>query len=501
MDLRDFVHVEFARAWQEEQGAARVDPEAAAATRRDPALPDPSDPAGRLLLYARTLIRLRLDAGDGEATVRALAGGLTAANVLVPFVGALAGAAMLQAALPPNDVRPVNVFQLVAEGVLLPGLFLVWTLALTRLLARHVGSLHWVAWGLGLLRRRSAQTQAGRLAGRVARRSGVAAALFASFSHLFWIAALAVFLGLGFWRFAFADYVFAWSSTLPITGDGVQTLFATLARPVEWLPGIAAPDAEQIRISEFGSLSLSGGSGGAYVQSTGDLLRDQELRKGWWGLLLTIVAVWGLLPRLGALVLGRLAIRRGVLRALQDPTSKLILDALAPVLAAPLGAPEQHPRAEAPPTGTAPMASLGDRAGRGLDLVVFATETPDPATLATLRLDRLGLSGEVRVVPEDDDDDAMDAIVAALAGPAAPEGAVVVFPFGGIPDGLKQDFLARGVLALGADAPAHVLLIGVRTFLVGTRGSSAPARRDAWIGLAATAGVPAARVHFDAELP
>ena len=499
MRLRDFVHVEFARAWQEEQGAARVDPEAVALTRADADLPPASDGPGRLLSYAKTLLDLRLDAGEGQSTVTALAGALTTMAIVVPLLGGLAGGAMLEAALPPPDARPVNVFHLVAEGILLPGAFLVWTLFVVRLLGRHTARLHWVAWLLGALRGRALSTDVGRLGGRVLRRSGVAAELFAAWSHTFWIAALVVFLGLGFWRFAFADYVFAWSSTLPVTAQGVESFFGGLATPVDALPGIDPPSSEQVRVSEYGSLDLSGGAGGGYVDTTGDPLRDQALRKAWWSLMLAIVAFWGLAPRVLGLIAARWSVRRGIRRALEDPTSQLILDALAPPPAVESGAPEQLPLSDAPAAGPAPIADVAQRAGRGLDVVVFATEAPGAAVLADRRLDRLGLSGTVRTVPTDDDDDAMDAVVAALAGAEAPEGAVVVFAFGAIPDALKQEFLGGVVGALGAEAPAHVLLTGVDRFVGSARASGFDARRAAWTGLAARVGLPADRVHLDLD--
>ncbi len=500
MRLRDFVHVEFARAWQEEQGAARVDPEAVATTRADPALPPESDGPGRLALYARTLLRLRLDEGEGEHAVTALTGALSAATALVPLLGAFAGAAMLQVSLPPNDVRPVNLLHLLAEGVLLPGAFLLWTLVLSRLLGRSTGSLHWVALALGWIRGRAMGSGVGRLAGRVLRRSGVAAQLFTGYSHSFWIGTLVVFVGLGFWRFAFADYVFAWSSTLPVTADGVHALFTGLTFPVDWLPGVDAPSAEQIRVSEFGSLSSSGGSGGGYVGSTGDLLADQALRKAWWSATLAIVAFWGLLPRLVGIVVARLAVRRGVRKALLDPTSLLILDALAPPASVPPGGPEQGPRVESEPSSAVPVAPLEQRAGRGLDVVVFAAEPPTAASLERTRLVRLGLSGRTHVIASDDDDDAMEAVIAALAGPDAPEGAVTVFAMGAIPDDLKEEFLSGVVAALGAGAPVHVLLTGVRRFRTSGRGRSLDARLAAWTELAGRTGVPADRVHLEEDL-
>lgn len=494
--LRDFVLVEFARAWQEEQGAARVDPEVVTLLR-DEGLPD--DDEGRLLAYSRRLLAHRLDDDEGQGSIDALRGAISALFVLVPLAGVFAGAAMLGAALPPPDVRPVSVFQFVAEGVLLPGVFLLWTLVLTTLLATSVGRLHWAAWLLALVRGRALRTRVGALAGRVARRSRVTGPLFAHLSHLFWIAALVVFLGLGFWRFAFADYLFSWSSTLSFTGEQVHRLFGVLSAPVEWLPGVDAPTAEQVRLSEYGSLSLAGETGGAYVHQTSDPLSDQGLRKGWFGALLAIVAFWGLLPRLGAAGLSLATVRRRVAQGLETPTSRMILAALAPRQQ--VRGAEPARAAVAVPLVDGPATSPADRAGRGLDVLVFATDPPAPELLARLRLDRLGLSGHTARIASDDDDDAMDAAIDHLASSGGPEGAVVTLDVASIPDGLKAELIARAVQALGADAPVHVLLTGVARFAASPRGNKLDARLAAWTALAERAGVAADRVHSDRDAP
>lgn len=497
--LRDFVLVEFARAWQEDQGAARVDPAVVEATREDPSFESASSDSDRLLLYARTLLHMRLDDGEGQSAAVAIRGSLSALTVLVPLLGAAAGIAMLGAALPPPGVRPVSVFQFVAEGVLLPAAFLVWTLVLTRVLAGSVGQIHWASWLLALLRSRASGTQVGALAGRVLRRSGVVAPLFASFSHIFWLVGLAVFVGLGAWRFTFLDYLFSWSSTLSFTGDQVHRVFAVLAAPMEWLPGVEAPSPEQVRLSEYGSLGLGGETGGGFVHSTTKPLEDRALRKGWFSVLLGIVAVWGILPRLLALGFSRVSVRRGISRCLGDATSRMILSALTPVAAA--GGAE--PRRDEPdaPSGAAVGPGDGSRAGRGLDLIVFATEEPTPDLLRRLKIDRLGLSGKVASIVSDDDDDAMDAAIAHLASSAGPEGAVLTFGVEAIPDALKKEFVQRVVAAVGAEGPVHVLLTGTERFRRSPRGKRTADRLAAWSAIAVQAGVPGDRVHSDGELP
>jgi len=495
--LRDFVLVEFARAWQEKQGAARVDPAVVQATRESPAFLEARSDSDRLLLYARVLLRMRLDEDEGQEAAAAIRGSLSAVRLLVPLVGMAAGFAMLSAALPAPDVRPVSVFQFVAEGVLLPGVFLLWTLLLTQALAGSVGRWHWASWVTALVRSRALDTQVGALAGRVLRRSGVAAPLFASLSHSFWLVSLAVFVGLGAWRFTFVDYLFSWSSTLSFTGEQVHSVFCVLVAPIEWFPGIEAPSLEQVRLSEFGSLGLGGGVGGSFVHSTADPIADQSLRKGWFSVLLAVVVVWGMLPRLCALGVARVSVRRSVARCLGDATSRMILSALTPI-APPKGGEPRREEPDAPPHRTV-GAEDGSRAGRGLDLLVFATGEPNPELLKHLAIDRLGLSGKVSAIVADDDDDAMDNAIAHLASVAGPEGAVVTFGVEAIPDALKEEFVQRVVASLGADAPVHVLITGTDRFRRSPRGKRTEARVEAWRAMSVRAGVPANRVHSDGE--
>ena len=498
MTLADFVLVEFARAWQEEQGAARVDPQVVVRTRASPSFDPAAADDDHLLLYAKTLVELRLDSGEGQSAASGIRGALSAVAVIVPLLGLLAGSAMLGAALPAPDVRPVSVFQFLAEGVLLPGVFLVWTLLITGLLAGSVGRLHWVAWLLGLVRGRALRTQAGALAGRVLQRSGVTGPLFARYSHIFWLASLLAFVVLGAWRFAFVDYLFSWSSTLSFTGEQVHRLFGWLAAPVSWLPGVEAPSPAQVALSEFGSLGLAGETGGAYVHSSADVIADQALRKGWFSVLLAIVLFWGFVPRVIGLAVAHVGIARGIRRCLADPTSRTILAALQP--AAPARGSEPTRDEPTPHAVSVAPASVAARAGRGLDLVAFACAPPATGVLDRLRLNRLGLSGTAHTVEADDDDDAMDAIVAHLGSDSGPEGAVVCFGVESIPDGLKEEFLTRVVGALNGGS-LHVLLTEVARFQRSPRGDRLDARIGAWRAVAERAGIPGDRVHSDQEAP
>ena len=493
MNLRDLTLVEFARAWQEERGASVADPDVVEQTVGDPSWTGLVTDEARLVAYSRRLLELRVEGEDGVGAVSALRGGLSLARWLMPLAGLVAGTALLQATLPPNDLRPVNVFGVLAEGIVLPGVFLVVTLLLGLKAGSLVARFHPLAALLGLFQGRALRTRVGALAGRVLRRSGVSGPLFAGTSHLFWICTLFAFLGMATWRFAFDDYLFSWSSTMPVTEEGVQRLFAVLAAPVGWLPGVEAPTADQVAVSQYASLE------GAWPRTTGDLLRDDALRKGWYLVLLAVVAFWGLLPRVLGLAWAQRRLSRGIRSALGSSSNRAILDALAAC-------------STTSQVGTAGPGTLDDalpvnrpadgaaRAGQGLDVLIFATSEPPPGTLAELGLERLGLSGTVHRVPEDDDEAAMSATLELLGGAeTAPGGAVVVFDVAATPGRVRERFLRDVAGRLGEGSPVHVLLTGVPRFRRSPRGRRFDARHQAWLGMAARAGVPAPFVHLDEE--
>ncbi len=492
MKLHDLILVEFARAWQEERGASVADPDVIEATVSDPGWSDLEDDDARLLDYCRRLLEARVEGEDGVGAVRALRGGLTLGRWLMPVLGLVAGAALLQASLPPNDVRPVNVFGVLAEGVVLPGFFLLVTLLLGLRAGALVARFHPLSALLALLQGRALRTRVGSLAGRVLRRSGVSGALFSGTSHLFWICTLGAFLAMAVWRFAFDDYLFSWSSTMPVTEEGVEGLFAVLAAPVSWIPGVEAPDAVQVEVSQYASLE------GTWPRSTGDLLRDDELRKGWYLLLLAVVAFWGLLPRVVGLIGARWRLARSLRRILESSSNRSILDALASCsTTSQLGDAGPETLTDALP-GRAVEGGAA-RPGLGLDVVVFAASEPEAGLLERLGLARLGLSGAVRRVPDDDDSEAMSAVLAALGGDGAPGGAVVVFDVAATPGRVRERFLRGVVAGLGAGSPVHVLLRGVPRFRRGPRGRRFDEWHQVWLAMAARAGVPAPFVHLDEE--
>ena len=479
--------MEFSRAWQERAGASQVDPAALARARAETGPDDPDD--HRLLAYARALLELRLDDADGLPALARFQGALLLGPLMAAGVGLLAGASLLTVSLPPPEVRPVNLFVFVGEGVLLPAAFGVGTTALSLGAGRALLKVHWLAWILGGLERRALHTKLGSLAGRVLRTSGVSGPLFASWSHLLWICGLGAFLALAGWRFAFADYLFSWSSTLPVSEAGVRSAFSLLAFPLEWVPGVDAPSAQQVTVSHYASLE------GLWSNSTGEPALDDALRKGWFALLLAGVAFWGLLPRVLGFGVARIALRRQIRAALASPAHQGVLAALdrPAVTVTARGDGAGRPSSPLPPSSR--PAAQARRVG--LDLVTFATPRPPDGVLERLGLERLGLSGQEHSVDDDDDDDAMSAVLDSLAGPGASAGgALVVFDFATSPGRLREAFL-RDVLRTLGEVPVHVLLSGEDAWRSSPRGRSADQRRASWLALAKRAGLAEERVHSD----
>jgi len=474
--------VEFARAWQEERGAALVDPEVAAGVR-DGDLPDDDD--DRLVAYARELLDRRLpDGADGRRAVEGLRAAFFAFGLLLPILGLLAGAATLRATLPPVDVRPVNILQFVGAGIVAPTAFLIFTTAVWALGARAAAASHWVVWALSLARSTALGTSAGRLTGRVLRRSGVTAPLLAGWSHRFWCGAFVGFLGLAAWRFATVDHLFAWSSTLPDFHVWIERLGALLGAVS---PGQSAPSAQQVAASEYASLEA------AWVHSTGYPATDEMLRKGWWRLLVVSTAMVGWLPRIVAFMVAEVRVSHGIARGLDTPWSRAALAALQPVLAtARVGDAGVLPRR----AREGLEAPVDEAHARGLAVVPFATEAPSDALLSDAGLDRLGLSDLVLPVPEDDDREAMAAVTARVGdAERAPGGVVVVFDFAATPDRVREQFLKDVARALPERRPVHVLLGGVDRFRRSPRGRRLDERRESWLAMAERAGVPEARVY------
>jgi hypothetical protein len=259
---------------------------------------------------------------------------------------------------------------------------------------------------------------------------------------------------------------------------------------VEWVPGVDAPTAVQVDVSRYASLEAD------WPRSSGDPAQDMSLRKGWYALLLAVVAFWGLLPRLAGLGLATFGVKRGIRQALASPSNRAVLDAMnAAGTIVQRGTDEG--RADPRPARLAGSGGAA-RPGQGLDVIAFATPRPGDAVLEALGLDRLGLSGTLLAVADDDDEAEMSAVLAALAAPdTAPGGAVLVFDVSFTPGRVRERFVADVVGTLGADSPVHLLLTEVDRFRRSPRGRDFEARHTSWKEMAARAGVDGDRVHLD----
>lgn len=115
------------------------------------------------------------------------------------------------------------------------------------------------------------------------------------FGVTFNVAALLTFLYL----VTFSDLAFGWSTTLELSAQQFQDMVSVLSEPWVWALESARPTVELIEESRF--FRLEGWSG---------QLHDAAFIGGWWPFLLMALLVYGLLPRMGLLVLSEVRIRR-----------------------------------------------------------------------------------------------------------------------------------------------------------------------------------------------
>jgi hypothetical protein len=488
----DVLLLHYVRAWQEERGAAPVDPALVADLAGGPALGAARGAAERAALYARGLLDGRVGGDDARSALDALLAAVEAARWLAPALGIVFGFALVQTALPAPEARPANVFVFLASGVLLPGALLLLVLLLGLRRGRALVRVHWLLPLARLVAAAALRTALGSTAARALRRGGPAAAFAAALSHAFWTLALATLLVASAARFSFQDHYFCWSTTLPIAASQLEGLLAAASLPVAWLPGVEAPGPLQVAVSEWDSLD------GRWLRGTGDAARDERLRKDWYALLLALVAAWGLLPRGIAWVLAARRMAREEAALLETPPWRTVLDALAAASdLRQLGdggatATRSSASVPAPAADAAPTQS----GSGGLRLLAFAVDPPGASELARLGVAGLGLPpGAAPLAVPGDDDDGAGALAAAALQRDGAQGALVAFDVAATPDRARERFLRAVRDALPAPAPVHVLLVGWDRFLRGPRAAHAAERHRAWLDLAARAEVPARFVH------
>ncbi len=257
----------------------------------------PSGDAARVLAWWRAM---NAEGGHGVRVDRAR----RQAAIVLCFAGLLAGWIGGAAAFAYDGGAPINLLVVLGVLVVAPG-----GLALVSLLAAAARGAGWSVfgdrisvtsigrWGLAWISR-----YAGGhfdLSRNAVSRTGFWQ-LFV-FSQYFALCFFAGVLIVGLGMVAFTDLAFGWSSTLRIDAEHVYQWFATLAAPwSEWWRD-AAPTLELVRESRYYRLE----SGSVEAQRAAAL-------GGWWPFVLACLLVWGLVPRLVMLVLGRVRLRRAL---------------------------------------------------------------------------------------------------------------------------------------------------------------------------------------------
>ena len=261
---------------------------------RDRALGEEIDASGdgdRVLAWWR-----RIDeTGDGAgARVQRAQRQATLGLALLGLVlGWLAGAA----AFAYDGRAPINLLVVLGVLVGLPGFFLLLTL-----LAAAGRGLGLAGWARAL-----SVTAVGRLGlGWIARMSGgrfdlhdVATERLAFWmlfvcSQIFAIGFFAGVLTVCLATVAFTDLAFGWSSTLQLSPESVHGVFTALALPWASVWPDVVPTLELVSESRY------------YRLENGTIESGRAAALGgWWGFVLASIVVWGVLPRIVLLVLGR----------------------------------------------------------------------------------------------------------------------------------------------------------------------------------------------------
>jgi hypothetical protein len=282
-------------------------------------------------------------------------------------------------------------------------------------------------------------------------------ARLAGLSHLFWL-----FLALGsmlgcWWLLMLRQVDFHWGSTL-LTEDQVARALALVGAPLGWL-GLAVPDAADIAASRVD----------AGPQPSG-------LRMRWGWFVLGSLGVWGVLPRLAALLAcllgGRWFLRRTRLD-LARPGFLRLRELLAPPVPA-----SRILDADDAPTGPR-------------EVVDEAPPAPPPAGSAWLTLERaLPVGADARDLGAVLDRGGQQRVLAALADAQDWPALVIQAPLVVTPDRGLVQFVA----ALVAAARRPVYLRVADDGHTGFGAAERAARIDDWRSLAHAAGIPPARV-------
>jgi len=262
----------------------------------------------------------------GETSLgRRLAALTRLATWLLAFLGLLLGASLGAVAFAYDGTHPVNLLGLL--GVLVGVPFLMLLLTLIFLLPVRIPGLTVLREGIGVINPgRWAGAWLDRYAGMqlfggfTAARTRFARWQLLVFTQWFAVGYFLGVLGAGVVLVAVTDLAFGWSTTLDLDAHSVARAFGFLSLPWQgWLPS-AVPDLALVEASRF------------YRLETVAVGKTEAMQLGaWWPFVLCTILIWGLLPRLVLLAVGRWRLSTAT-RALicQDPEVLALLDRLKP---------------------------------------------------------------------------------------------------------------------------------------------------------------------------
>lgn len=399
------------------------------------------------------------------------------ATVGLILLGLLLGASLGSVAFAYDGSHPVNVLALL--GVLVGVPFVLLVITLIYLLPGRIP-------GLAALRDSVAAVNPGRWAGAwldrhagmklfagfTGGRSGFGAWQLLVFSQWFAVGYFVGVVAAGLILVAVSDLAFGWSSTLDLDTDTVYGAFSFLSLPWQsWLPG-AVPDLELVSASRYYRLETQPVS-----------IAEAAALGAWWPFVLMTILVWGLLPRIGLLLLGlwrrRLAVRSLLNR---NPEVLALLDRLRPPHVD--FGPELPEEAGAGAGAKAPAPPAAS--DQGVAILVWNQALAEDAARAWLR-DHFGsAAGTVLAVGARRGAGGWAEALADLPGSrAVPLNRLVIFSKGWEPPLLEfADFLEALRAAVGAAATILVVPIN-------TRGDGIePAEREIWAEFLGRQGDP-----------
>lgn len=280
------------------------------------------------------------------------------------LIGLLVGGFVASAALAYDGSYPVNLLLLLGVLVGLPLLLLLATLLTLpgwlpgrRALSEAFAAFSLGRWAMVWLDRIVSGSETGSLFDPT-RFSAFTRWQLVLFSQWF---AVGFFTGalLSTWLLvAFTDLAFGWSTTLQLRSEDVHSVFRLLALPwAGWLPS-AAPDLSLTEASRY----FRGGQG-----------LDVSRLGEWWPFVMLTILTYGLLPRLGLLVLGGWRLRRATrFWLLNNPEVTALLDRLdSPALKF-----IAQPESAASPDESRPLMPMPVAPQQGVVLLVWNEALP-----------------------------------------------------------------------------------------------------------------------------